>query len=247
VISRGAFIVGALAASVLGFPPAALATSIDARPLTLAAQDGPLKADLYSAPGTQRRAAVVILHGASGIEPFAAAYVRYAQTLAAHGFDAYLVSYFSPHASGTPAGNADAQQMRLAVWRSRIGTLVSFARRSPRASGKVGIVGFSLGGSVALSTSSADRRISADVVFYAPYPRGDVIHHLPPLLVIHGEADKTVPYAQGEEIVRFAKGFGGEASILGFRGKDHGFDFSGGNAADAAMQQMLAFFKRELR
>jgi carboxymethylenebutenolidase len=247
VISRGAFIAGALVGSMLGYPPAALATSIDARPLTLAAQDGPLEADLYAAPGGQRRAAVMILHGASGIEPFAAAYARYAQTLAANGFDAYLVSYFSPHASGVPAGSPDTMHLRLAIWRSRIGTLISFARHSPRASGKVGTLGFSLGGSVALSTSAADRRISADVVFYAPYPSGDVIHYLPPLLVIHGEADKTVPYAQGEEIVRFAKGLGGEASILGFRGKDHGFDFSGGNAADAAMQQMLAFFKRELR
>ena len=247
MISRGAFISAALAGSILGFPQAVPAASIDARPLTLAAQDGPLKADLYAAPGGQRRAAVVILHGASGIEPFAAAYVRYAQTLAAHGFDAYLVSYLSPHASGAPAGNADAMQIRLAIWRSRIRTLISFARHSPRASGKVGTLGFSLGGSVALSTSAVDRRISADVLFYAPYPSGDVIHHLPPLLVIHGEADKTVPYAQGQEIVRFAHSLGGKATILGFRGKDHGFDFTGGAAAGAAMQQMLAFFKRELR
>ena len=245
MISRGAFVAEALAGSLFGFPR--LATSIDARPLTLSAQDGPLKADLYSAPGQGRRPAVVILHGASGIEPFAAAYVRYAQTLAAHGFDAYLVSYFSPHASGAPAANADALQMRLAIWRSRIGTLVSFARRSPRASGKVGALGFSLGGSVALSTSAADPRISADVLFYAPFPKGDVIHRLPPLLVIHGEADKTVPYSQGQEIVRFAHSLGGKANILGFREKDHGFDFTGGAAADAAMQQMLGFFKRELR
>jgi len=51
VISRGAFIAAALAGSILGFPPAALATSIDARPLTFAARDGPLEADLDAAPG----------------------------------------------------------------------------------------------------------------------------------------------------------------------------------------------------
>ncbi len=84
-------------------------------------------------------------------------------------------------------------------------------------------------------------------VFYGSYPTGDVIYRLPPILVIHGEDDKTVPYSEGQEIVRMAHSLGARASIFGFRGKDHGFDFTGGVAADAAMEQMLAFFKRELR
>ena len=229
-------------------PQAAYARdTIEARAITVATTDGALQADRYTAAGAKARPAIVILHGASGIAPFADAYVRYARTLAASGFDAYLVSYFSPHAKGSPpAADRLEEFRRRAIWRSRIGALIGVAKNAPHASGKIGLLGFSLGGQVALSTAANDERVDSVVVFYGMIPMAEAMVHLPPILVIHGEADRTVPYARGEEIVALAHRLGANASILGYRGKDHGFDFLGGPAADSAMQQTIAFFRREL-
>ena len=220
------------------------ADALDASALTLPSKTGDVHVDRYAIRGTQLRPAIVILHGASGIAPFAAAYVRYAQTLAASGFDTYLISYFDPHPVEKPT-QADAAQR--ARWRTRIGTVVDYARRAPHASGQLGLLGFSLGGQVALADAAADPRVNAAVIFYARFPEDDPVRRLPPLLVIHGEADTTIPYASGKAIVARANALGGRASILGYRKKEHGFDFTGGPAAASAMQQTIAFFRRELR
>lgn len=233
---------GSFAQSASGSTPQAIV----AEPLTLQAADGALQIDRYTAPGSALRPAIVVLPGASGIAPFAAAYIRYARAFAASGFDAYLVSYASANAPSTSANPRD-QITRRPTWRRRVGSALVLARRAPHASGAVGIIGFSLGGEIALSTASIDENVGAVTVFYGRLPQAEALHRLPPLLVVHGEADKTIPYAEGEKIVARAKGSGGSASILGYRGKDHGFDFLGGPAADSAMQQTIAFFKRELR
>jgi len=245
MIRRAAFVFAMLVAIA---PPATSAReTIQARALTIATTDGPLQADRYTAPGAKARPAIVILHGASGIAPFAAAYIRYARTLAASGFDAYLVSYFSPHANGSRAASDRLEEApRRAIWRARIGALIGSAKNAPHASGKIGLLGFSLGGQVALSTAAKDERVDSVVVFYGMIPMAEAMYRLPPILVIHGEADRTVPYARGEEIVAYAHRVGATASILGYRGKDHGFDFLGGPAAESAMQQAVAFFRREL-
>jgi len=226
--------------------PASARDSIGANAITVATRDGPLQADRYTAPGAKARPAILLLPGASGIAPFAAAYTRYARTLAAHGFDAYLVSYCSPHATNSLADQQNKLAVKRVIWRARIASLLAYAQHRPHASGKIGLLGFSLGGQVALSTAAHDERVTSVVVFYGMIPMAEAMYRLPPVLVIHGESDRTVPYRRGEEIVSFAHRLGGTASILGYRGKDHGFDFLGGPAAESAMQQTVAFFKREL-
>ncbi len=157
--ARANFACFAFALVLATLPTSTSAATIQARPLTLAPVDGPIAADVYRAPGAKPRPAVIVLHGASGIEPFAAAYVRYATSLASHGFDAYLVSYFSPHSKDWVHANPEREQAIRMLWRSRIGRVVYEAKNSPHASGSIGLLGFSLGGQVALSMAGSNNRV----------------------------------------------------------------------------------------
>ena len=61
----------------------------------------PLAVMRYAAAGAATRPAVVVLHGASGLDAGREAYAHYARLLAANGIDAYLLDYFGPRATWT--------------------------------------------------------------------------------------------------------------------------------------------------
>jgi carboxymethylenebutenolidase len=63
--------------------------------LVLPTVQAPVKIRIFPAPGNISRPTILILHGSRGIEPFAVAYERYANDLAASGFDAWLFSYYA--------------------------------------------------------------------------------------------------------------------------------------------------------
>ena len=74
--------------------------------------------------------------------------------------------------------------------------------------GRIGVAGHSAGGvtalGVGLNTCCADRRVRAAAVLAAdapPFPGGTYFTGRPtPLLVVHGLADPTVPFAEGQRI-----------------------------------------------
>jgi len=72
--------------------------------------------------------------------------------------------------------------------------------------GRVGLLGFSLGGAVA-ATSARDPRIAALVAFYGFIPNSQRarIDRLPPLLVLHGDADDNVPLLFGQNLLSLAQ------------------------------------------
>src|SRR5258708_19440504 len=73
------------------------------------------------------------------------------------------------------------------------------------------------------------------------------VKHLPPLIELHGEADRNVPPAKGEELVKLAKAIGVEAEYIGYPGKPHGFDFSDNDPMiPHALRPVLGFFDARL-
>ena len=228
----------------------------DAAPqeLTVATADAPVAIKLF--PGRQdgRRPAVIILHGAQGIERFAAAYRRYAETLAQKGIDAVLVSYYAA-ADIEPMGSSDQASRQayfykhLPEWSARIRDVVSFMARRDVFSGKVGLLGFSNGGFLAVTSAASDPRIDALVVFYGgiPGPAQHGLAHLPPLLALHGDADRNVPLSSGKALVDRAAALGGAADLVVYPCMGHGFDFdpSRPEAADA-LTRTVSFLQAHL-
>jgi carboxymethylenebutenolidase len=86
-------------------------------------------------------------------------------------------------------------------------------------------------------------------VLYGGMPEAMVseVKRLPPLIELHGETDRNVPLAEGQQLVRLGKAVGSVAEQVTYPGKAHGFDFSDTDpvAADA-IGRVTRFFQARL-
>jgi carboxymethylenebutenolidase len=239
-----------LVLAMLGVLPLAGAAPIDGRSVVFETKQRPLTAELFSARGDGKRPAVVILHGVGGFDAFPAFYRRYAAALAGVGIDAYVLSYYdASDAVATKSKIADERRavfnQRIRSWTSSVSEVVGLILADANSAGRVGVLGFSQGGFLATAAAAQDKRISALMVFYGAnrnLPQ-DEITHLPPLLELHGDADRVVPLAEGRALVDLARGLGQPAEMIVYPGAGHGFD--GADAVDA-QRRTLAFFAQRL-
>jgi len=215
--------------------------------------NGPLRATRIAAPGEAPRPAVLILHARQAIEPFAAAYGRYADDLSRAGIDAWLISYYSVEDTAAMSDPDRARRTatlhaRIGAWAKAIDDVAGFVLARKESSGRLGLLGFSNGAFLAVAAAT-DPRIGALVVFYGGVL--DVVRDhivlLPPLLALHGDADGTVPISAGRELVEKAHALGGEAELITYPGAGHGFDFAPHSPiADDARARAIAFLRSHL-
>jgi carboxymethylenebutenolidase len=147
-------------ACAMVFTASCAAAEVIPQELAVDSNGGAVAVTRYAAEGTASRPAVLVLHGAGGIDVDPQAYARHGLTLAESGIDAYLVRYF---------GSGDRSCGCWDVWAERVADVTTAILQRPEASGRVGLLGFSLGGAVA-ATSARDPRIAALVVFYGFIP-----------------------------------------------------------------------------
>ena len=220
------------------------------------ADEGSVALTRYAAQHSGQRPAVLVLHGARGLELNPGAYKRYAERLAAEGIDAFLVQYFTtrdyqaldPKVS-TPESRDSYNTGRFAGWVKRISSVVTTVLARPESSGRLGLLGFSLGGYVAADTAVHDERIMALAILYGGMTNAMVaqVKHMPPLLEIHGKADRNVPVAKGEELVKLAQAVGAPAEQIVYPDRGHGFDFSDTDPMTAdAVGRVARFFQARL-
>jgi carboxymethylenebutenolidase len=220
------------------------------------ADEGGVALARYAADRVGKRASVLVLHGSRGIELKPRAYQRYADALNAAGIDAYFARYFTaadlqaldPKTS-TGQRRDVYERERYEGWAKRMSSVVTAVLARPENSGRVGLLGFSLGGYVAAGTAARDERIAALAVLYGGMPDTMVadVRRLPPLIELHGEADRNVPIAEGRELVRLAKAVGSDAEQVTYPGKEHGFDFSDTDSMTAdAVGRVIRFFQARL-
>jgi dienelactone hydrolase len=107
------------------------------------------------------------------------------------------------------------------------------------------LLGFSLGAYLALSVAAVDQRVKAVVDFFGGFPKEMKLfmRRLCPTLILHGDADTTVPVAEAyylQEILE-KKAIPYEMQIYG--GAGHGFN---GEIWQDARRRTLAFLQRHL-
>ncbi|KWV57684.1 carboxymethylenebutenolidase [Bradyrhizobium macuxiense] len=205
-----------------------------AEKLSIDARDEPVAVSRYISAGSGKRPAVLVLHGSRGFGLRLRAYERYADALTADGIDTYFVRYYTPadeHAIETMHSRESREAYETArfdAWAARVSSVVATILSRTDSSGRVGLLGFSLGGYVAAVTAARDERVNALAVLYAGMPEkiAPQVKHLPPMLELHGKADRNVPLAAGEALVRLGKSVGAPAEIVTYPGKGHGFDFA---------------------
>jgi carboxymethylenebutenolidase len=246
------FVLGGLAAASIG-PIARAGTPEN---ISVQADEGGIAIDRYAAAQTGKRPAVIVLHGSRGIELRQRAYQRYADALNAIGIDVYLARYFTVADAAALDPQASTQRQRKAYdderfsgWARRVSSVVTAILARPESSGRVGLLGFSLGGFVAAATAAQDQRVAALAVLYGGMPDAMIpeVKHLPPLIELHGDADHNVPLAKGEALVKIANALGVPAEQVTYPGKAHGFDFSDTDPATSdAIGRVTRFFHARL-
>lgn len=187
-----------------------------------------------------RRPAVVLVHGSDGP---VARYRSVARELAGAGFHVFLPHYFDRTGDRRVSGPAIARG--LPVWTAAVPDAVSHAAAQVDVDPeRIGVLGLSLGGGIALAAASRDSRIRALVTVAGFVPTHmDPAAPLPPTLILHGEKDRVVPVRTARQLQLFLaeKGTPHEARLY----PNEGHAFSPATQADAG-RRIAAFLKRHL-
>jgi carboxymethylenebutenolidase len=171
--------------------------------------------------------AVIALHGAGGDVP---GMERYAGLLAAQGFAVYLLHYFDR--AGIESGDNPMTVKQTIVrnfplWMKTLWDAISFVERQPHVDReRIALLGFSLGAYLSLANSAIDPRVKAVVEFFGGMPKemNFFMRRLCPVLILHGEADPTVPVEEAYRLQRLLEKKGIAYEIKIYPGAGHGFE-----------------------
>jgi len=186
--------------------------------------------------------AVIGLHGSGGGHLSMAAP---ASLLAEQGFAVYVLHYFD-RTGNTEIDGLQTIFRHFPVWMKTLWDAVSFVARQPQVDAeRIGLLGFSLGAYLALSESTIDSRIRAVVEFFGGMPKEMKLftRRLCPVLILHGELDKTVPVEEAYHLKQILEKKQIPYEMQIYPGVGHGF--SGEIWRDAGLRT-LTFLSKHL-
>ncbi|HEY6301898.1 MAG TPA: dienelactone hydrolase family protein [Terriglobales bacterium] len=182
----------------------------------------PIRLDAYLPAPTATVPAVIALYGAGGN---VSRMERDAGTLAAHGFGVYLLHYFDR--TGTESADKPTILRSFPLWMKTLWDAISFVETQPQVDGKrIALLGFSLGAYLSLANSAIDHRVQAVVEFFGGMPKemNLFMRRLCPVLILHGEADSTVPVEEAYQLQKLLEKKGIPYEIKIYPGAGHGFE-----------------------
>jgi len=189
--------------------------------------------------------AVIALHGAGGD---VAGMHKYASLLAEQGFAVYVLHYFDR--TDTQSADKPTILRNFPLWMKTLWDSISFVEKQSAVDPeRIALLGFSLGAYLALANSTIDGRVKAVVEFFGGLPREMKLfmRRLCPTLILHGEADATVPVAEAHNLQQLFEQKGIPYEIKIYPGEGHGFDNEiwrdAGLRALAFLRKYLASFR----
>jgi dienelactone hydrolase len=230
---------------------------------------GSIPLDVYTPASSGKCAGVLILHGTLGLDPpFGPDIVSFAEALQSSGVAAAIPQYFE--VTHTKPGDEAMRALgtdpaALPAWKTACGAVLSFMAGDKRfESTKFGVLGFSLGGHIALDLAMgrpAGVNLKALVDFFGPtvqVPLSGDWAALPPTLIHHGTAD-PLSIANSEHVVKQLEANGRKVARLIFGagmalqpgdqfvtypGEGHGFK---GAALAGSRDATIEFFAKRLK
>ena len=195
--------------------------------------------------------AVIILYGSSGWRP---EYVTIAGDLASEGFVSLVLDYYA----STPERDETTEMMELwPCWQDALRGAVQLLMDDPSTDNeRIGLLGFSLGGFLAVSTANSIPEVKAVVEFFGgaidEIDLESQVRDFPPLLILHGEKDESVPVSKAYELRDGVLAHGGEVEMQIYPGAPHGFNapwipFYNDSLANDSFQRSVDFFVRKLK
>jgi dienelactone hydrolase len=204
--------------------------------------------------GSGTHPAVLVLHGTYGLElPFGPAIESFADALVAKRIGAAIPRYFDTTGTtpGPGVGPSDILT-NLPAWRRACADALAFLAAHSRIDpGRLGLLGFSLGGHLSLDLGMAPPpsiKPKCVVDFFGPTLGMDgTWPALPPVLIHHGDKDTDVPLAHSDNLVqhlkRAGKIEGRDYTLIKYPGQGHGF---AGSALSDSRDATVKFFERYL-
>jgi dienelactone hydrolase len=183
----------------------------------------PIRLDAYlpEAPAAPLPA-VVALHGAGGS---VSGMEQYASALAARGFAVYVLHYFDR--TGTEFADKPTILRNFPLWMKTLWDAIGFVETQPPVDNKrIALLGFSLGAYLSLANSAIDPRVKAVVEFFGGMPKemNLFMRRLCPVLILHGEADPTVPVEEAYQLQKLLEKKGIPYEMKIYPGAGHGFE-----------------------
>jgi dienelactone hydrolase len=224
--------------------------------------DRKVRIEVLRPDNDERRPAILILHGASGMGD-GTFYRGAAEIFAERGYVTFIPHYLEPAAAqpGTKGGkNTKAQKGKVArdpkpdgnvragfaaqdqILRDALDFIANYRYVD---SSRIGVFGMSLGGFHALNLSSRDYRISA-VVDMSGALRGNNFpesEHIAPTLALHGAKDSIVPVSRAKSLAAYLKSRGIPHELTIYPDQGH---FFRGRAQHDAFQRSVIFFNNYL-
>jgi Dienelactone hydrolase and related enzymes len=159
--------------------------------------------DRYVQSGSSKLPVVVILHGVDGMVGESETEIRkLAAQIAGDGYAVFLPHYFGAEPAGATTPPVEVLLQRTSTadnMRPRIAAAVKYSLAQPESdAGRLGLVGLSLGGGLALwfAESAPSGSVRAVVDFFGHISDPAIYAHantLPPTLVFHNKPDGVVP------------------------------------------------------
>jgi carboxymethylenebutenolidase len=206
----------------------------------------PIRAEWFAAAGAasngQTRPGLLLLHGADGLA-YGQNYRVAAGLIAGSGYHVGLIHYLDR--TGERRVEYRMIRERYPLWAATIRDGLTWLAGQPGvAPERLGLVGISLGGALALTTAAADPRVKAVVEYSGPVPE-DLAEgaKLPPTLVLHGEADRIVPSTNATRLERMLRESGTPHEVQVYPGQGH---FLSAPAQFDAAARVSAFLSRHL-
>lgn len=207
----------------------------------------PISVEWFEAAGsasTERKPAVLMLHGADGLTMRGGEYRAAARAIAAAGYHVALLHYLDRTQERWASLATIPHNLR--AWMNTLGDAITWLQKRPTVDPqRIGLIGISLGAALSLATASQDGRVKAVVDYFGPMPQGfERTTRFPPTLILHGAADPIVPAANAYAIETVLKSLGVPYEIVVYPGQGHVLF---GEAQADAEQRVTAFLERHLK
>jgi carboxymethylenebutenolidase len=205
---------------------------------TFTSDGKPIRIDHYPPSRAGNSPAVILIHGSGGplhgLDPFAS-------QAAMFGVHVFVLHYFER--TGHNWAAPSQIESHFLAWLETIKDAVSFvASQTGVDANRIGLLGFSLGAFLSLALATQDSRIAAVGELFGGLPEHFTkdAGNLPPVLILHGEQDTTVPIDRAHELQRILQQHKIPYQIKIYPDQGHVFR---GLAQLDAMRRVTQFFR----
>jgi dienelactone hydrolase len=208
---------------------------------TFTSNGKPIRIDHYPPNHAGSSPAMILIHGSGGplhgLDPFAS-------QAAMFGLHVFVLHYFERTGHNWVAPSQI--ESHFLDWLETVKDAVSFVAGQPGVdASRIGLLGFSLGAFLSLSLATQDSRIAAVAELFGGLPEqfAKDAGNLPPVLILHGAQDTTVPIDRAHELERILQQHKIPYQIKIYPDQGHVFR---GLAQLDAMRRVAQFFRNYL-